>query len=88
MFAEAVSGNNAAAVNHDSVFITLRFADGSNGAIAYLAEGDSALGKERVEIFGEQKTFVLDDYRRSSLYHKGKRSSSPCVVRTKVRQMK
>jgi predicted dehydrogenase/threonine dehydrogenase-like Zn-dependent dehydrogenase len=71
VFAEAVSGNNAA-VNHDSVFITLRFADGSNGAIAYLAEGDAALGKERVEIFGEQKTFVLDDYRRASLYHKGK----------------
>jgi predicted dehydrogenase/threonine dehydrogenase-like Zn-dependent dehydrogenase len=72
VFAEAVSGNNLAAVNHDSVFITLRFADGSNGAIAYLAEGDAALGKERVEIFGEQKTFVLDDYRRASLYHKGK----------------
>ena len=72
VFAEAVSGNNVAAVNHDSVFITLRFADGSNGAIAYLAEGDAALGKERVEIFGEQKTFVLDDYRRASLYHKGK----------------
>ncbi|MFZ0064162.1 MAG: Gfo/Idh/MocA family oxidoreductase, partial [Pyrinomonadaceae bacterium] len=72
VFAEAVSGNNAAAANHDSVFITLRFADGSNGAIAYLAEGDAALGKERVEIFGEQKTFVLDDFRRASLYHKGK----------------
>ena len=72
VFAEAVSANNAAAVNHDSVFITLRFADGSNGAIAYLAEGDAALGKERVEIFGEQKTFVLDDFRRASLYHKGK----------------
>jgi polar amino acid transport system substrate-binding protein len=72
VFAEAVSGSNAATVNQDSVFITLRFADGSNGAIAYLAEGDAALGKERVEIFGEQKTFVLDDFRRASLYHKGK----------------
>jgi polar amino acid transport system substrate-binding protein len=72
VFAEAISGNSAATVNHDSVFITLRFADGSNGAIAYLAEGDAALGKERVEVFGEQKTFVLDDYRRASLYHKGK----------------
>ena len=72
VFAEAVSGNNPSVVNQDSVFITLRFADGSNGAIAYLAEGDAGLGKERVEIFGEQRTFVLDDYRRASLYHKGK----------------
>lgn len=74
VFAEAVSGNNVAAVDHDSVFITLRFADGSNGVIAYLAEGDTALGKERIEIFGDQKTFVLDDFRRASFYHKGKES--------------
>lgn len=72
VFAEAVSGNNAAATNEDSVFITLSFADGSNGSIAYLAEGDAALGKERVEIFGDGKTFVLDDFRRASVYHKGK----------------
>ena len=72
VFAEAVSGSDAATVNQDSVFITLRFADGSNGAIAYLAEGDAALGKERVEIFGDQKTFVLDDFRRAGFYYKGK----------------
>ena len=47
------------------------FADGSNGSIAYLAEGDNALAKERVEIFGDGKTFVLDDFRRASLYHNG-----------------
>lgn len=72
VFAEAVSGNNAAAVNEDSVFITLRFADGSNGSIAYLAEGDASLSKERVEIFGEGKSFVLDDFRRATLHSKGK----------------
>jgi polar amino acid transport system substrate-binding protein len=72
VFAESVSGNNSAAVNEDSVFITLRFADGSNGSIAYLAEGDSSLAKERVEIFGEGKAFVLDDFRRASLHRKGK----------------
>jgi polar amino acid transport system substrate-binding protein len=72
VFAEAVSGNNSAAVNEDSVFITLRFADGSNGSIAYLAEGDASLAKERVEIFGEGKTFVLDDFRRAGLHRKGK----------------
>ena len=59
-------------MSEDSVFITLRFADGSNGAIAYLAEGDAALPKERVEIFGDGKVFVIDDFRRASLYSKGK----------------
>ena len=60
----------------DSVFITLRFADGSNGWIAYLAEGDNSLAKERVEIFGEGKTFVLDDFRRATLYRNGQRGTS------------
>ena len=72
VFGEAVSASNSANVSEDSVFITLRFADGSNGAIAYLAEGDAALPKERVEIFGDGKVFVIDDFRRASLYSKGK----------------
>ena len=72
VFAEAIVGNNPDIKNADSVFITLRFADGSNGSIAYLAEGDKALPKERAEIFGEGKVFVLDDFRSASLYRNGR----------------
>jgi polar amino acid transport system substrate-binding protein len=77
VFAESVSGNNHESTNADSVFITMRFADGSNGCIAYLAEGDSGLAKERVEIFGEGKSFVLDDFRTASFFknrHEQKKS--------------
>jgi predicted dehydrogenase len=74
VFAEAVEADNHDVVEPDSVFITLRFADGSNGCIAYVAEGDKAAAKERVEIFGEGKTFVLDDFRRATLYKNGKES--------------
>ncbi|HXM51114.1 MAG TPA: bi-domain-containing oxidoreductase, partial [Pyrinomonadaceae bacterium] len=52
VYAEAISGSNQEINNEDSVFITLRLADGSNASIAYLAEGDRALPKERIEIFG------------------------------------
>ncbi len=72
VFAEPVTNPTHAAIDEDSVFITLRFADGSNGSIAYLGEGDSALSKERLEIFGEGKSFVLDDFRRASLYQNGR----------------
>jgi len=54
------------------VFITLQFEDGSNGMIAYLAEGDSSLPKEHIEIFGEGKTFVIDDFRSAKLYADGR----------------
>ncbi|HET6891571.1 MAG TPA: Gfo/Idh/MocA family oxidoreductase, partial [Pyrinomonadaceae bacterium] len=72
VFAEAIGANNPDIKNADSVFITLRFADGSNGCIAYLGEGDKALTKERVEIFGEGKVFVLADFRGASLYRNGR----------------
>jgi len=72
VFAQAVSANRSDVTDADSVFITLQFADGSNGCIAYLAEGDKALAKERVEIFGEGKTFVLDDFRGGSVFSDGR----------------
>ncbi|MDX6695677.1 MAG: hypothetical protein QOF02_3280 [Blastocatellia bacterium] len=72
VYAEAVTSRNRETVDEDSVFITLRFSDGSNGSIAYLAEGDKALAKERVEIFGEGKSFVLDDFRGATGYRNGR----------------
>jgi predicted dehydrogenase/threonine dehydrogenase-like Zn-dependent dehydrogenase len=72
VFAEAISAKSDRIVDTDSVFITLKFEDGSNGTIAYLAEGDRALAKERVEIFGESRSFVLDDYRSVTMYRDGR----------------
>jgi polar amino acid transport system substrate-binding protein len=71
VYAEPVKTSDREAVGEDSVFVTLKFADGSNGTIAYLAEGDRALQKERVEIFGGGRTFVIEDYRSASAYRDG-----------------
>ena len=72
VFAESVAGDLGNIVREDSVFITLQFEDGSNGVIAYLAEGDSSLPKEHIEIFGDGKTFVIDDFRSAKLYAAGR----------------
>ena len=74
VFAESVSAKSPQVVDADSVFITLRFADGSNGVIAYVSEGDKSLAKERIEIFGGGKSFVLDDFRTGKVQDKGQRS--------------
>lgn len=75
VFAESVSAKSPKIVDADSVFITLRFADGSNGAIAYLSEGDKSLPKERIEIFGGGKSFLIDDFRKGkAAQDKGQRS--------------
>lgn len=72
VYAESIATQHEDVVEEDSVLITLRFADGSNGSIAYLAEGDKSFPKERVEIFNSEKTFVLDDFRGATVYSRGK----------------
>jgi predicted dehydrogenase/threonine dehydrogenase-like Zn-dependent dehydrogenase len=72
VYAESIASRNEQIVDEDSVFITLRFADGSNGQIGYLAEGDKAMPKERIEIFCDGKTFIIDDFRSATSYRNGR----------------
>lgn len=76
VFAEAVASRNSEAIDEDSVFVTLRLADGSNASIAYLAEGDKALPKERIEIFGGGKSFMIDDFRSATVYENGREKTT------------
>ena len=76
VFAEAVADRNAQSTNEDSVFVTLRLHDGSNASIAYLSEGDKALPKERIEIFGGGKSFVIDDFRSATAYENGREKTT------------
>jgi predicted dehydrogenase/threonine dehydrogenase-like Zn-dependent dehydrogenase len=76
VFAEAVAGHSSEATDEDSVFVTLRLADGSNASIAYLAEGDKALPKERIEIFGGGKSFMIDDFRSATAYENGREKTT------------
>jgi polar amino acid transport system substrate-binding protein len=86
VFAESVSAKSSKIVDADSVFITVRFADGSNGSIAYLSEGDRGLAKERVEIFGVGRVFVLDDFRRATLYKDGREEQVTLKAQDKGQQ--
>jgi polar amino acid transport system substrate-binding protein len=76
VFSESVANRNSETTEEDSVFVTLRLADGSNASIAYLAEGDKALPKERVEIFGGGKSFVIDDFRNATAYENGREKTT------------
>lgn len=75
VYAEAIQSRSAEVVDEDSVFITVRLSDGSNGSIAYMAEGGKSLPKERVEIFCEGKSFVLEDFRTATLHRNGREES-------------
>ncbi|HWZ61738.1 MAG TPA: bi-domain-containing oxidoreductase [Steroidobacteraceae bacterium] len=50
--------------HEDDVSITLAFADGSWGAIHYLANGHRSYPKERIEVFCGGRVLQLDNFRR------------------------
>jgi len=56
----------------DNVIVSLRFENGSEGTISYLANGDRSFSKERVEVFGGGAVAVLEDFRRLELVRDGR----------------
>ena len=68
----------------DNVLLTFSFPDGSIGSVVYLANGDRAMSKERLEVFTGGRVAVLDDFRTLELIANGKRH----VYRSRLRQDK
>lgn len=83
VYAESIASRDNEITDVDSVFITLKFSDGSNGTIAYLAEGDRSLAKERIEIFGEARTCVIDDFRSVTMYAGGRETRKKTIGQDK-----
>jgi len=75
---------NPGRYSSDNVVCSLRFADGSQGTISYLANGDKSFSKERIEVFGGGTVAVLDDFRRLELVRSGKKR----ILRSFLRQDK
>lgn len=54
--------------NTDNASILLKFENGSNGVINYFANGSKAYSKERVEIYSQERTLILDNWRSTKAY--------------------
>jgi len=60
------------AVRDDKMSILLRFADGSIGVVNYFANGSKSYPKERLEVFSDGRTLVMDNFRKTTGYGFGK----------------
>jgi predicted dehydrogenase len=76
--------SNRGKYSNDNIVISLQFANGSQGTISYLANGDRTFSKERLEVFGGQSAAVLEDFRVVELVRSGKKH----VLRSRFRQDK
>jgi predicted dehydrogenase/threonine dehydrogenase-like Zn-dependent dehydrogenase len=81
---EARALGNSRRYSGDNVLVSIRFANGSEGTIHYLANGDRSFSKERLEVFGGGTVAVLEDFRRLDLTREG----SQHTVRNRWRQDK
>ncbi len=70
---QARSVANPGQYSNDNVICSLHFADGSQGTISYLANGDRAYSKERIEVFGGGAVAVLEDFRRLETVIRGRK---------------
>lgn len=59
---EGVGGSSLSLRAWDNAAVVLRYAEGSVATLLYTAAGDPQAGKERLEVFADGATFVLDDY--------------------------
>jgi predicted dehydrogenase len=84
MEVETRSLPNPGHYSNDNIVCSLRFANGSQGTISYLANGDRSYSKERIEVFGGGSIAVLEDFRRLELVRGGKKR----VFRSLLRQDK
>ncbi len=54
--------------NTDNASILMKFANGSNAVINYFANGAKSYSKERIELFSQERVFILDNFRHTSAY--------------------
>lgn len=68
-----IPANNTTVISNDNVVGTIKWADGSLATLAYTALGHSDLPKERIEIYADRSSIVIDDFKNMELYgFKGK----------------
>ncbi len=54
--------------NTDNASILLQYENGSNAVINYFGNGSKAYSKERIEVFSQERTLVMDNWRKLKGY--------------------
>jgi predicted dehydrogenase/threonine dehydrogenase-like Zn-dependent dehydrogenase len=69
--------------NNDTINVTLTYENGSVGTIAYFANGDKSLPKERIEVFSHGAVAIVDDFRKLTVYTNGKKNRKTLLSQDK-----
>jgi len=64
--------------NTDNAIITLKYSNGSQGVINYFSNGNKLYSKERIEIYSQERTLIIDNFRKMRGYGFKKFSFMSC----------
>jgi len=64
----------------DNIVVTLKLSNGALGVITYLANGDSSVPKERIEISAGGRTAIIDNFKTLETYAGGTRKVSDALT--------
>jgi predicted dehydrogenase len=56
------------AKNTDNASILLKYENGANAVINYFANGSKAYSKERIEVYSQERTLILDNWKELKSY--------------------
>ncbi len=65
---QAAGINGSSSVARDNLSVTLEYPDGSLATLLYVAMGNKEMARERMEVFGQGTSMVLDDFRSLEVY--------------------
>jgi predicted dehydrogenase len=54
--------------NTDSATILLKYENGSTGTINYFAKGSKEYPKERIEVYSQERTIIIDNFRCTTAF--------------------
>jgi predicted dehydrogenase len=60
--------NNSSSVARDNLIVILKYPDGSLASLVYVSMGDKGMDRERIEVFGQGASMVLDDFKELHFY--------------------
>jgi polar amino acid transport system substrate-binding protein len=78
IYAESISANNEAITNNDNVAINIKFTDGSQGTVHYIATGNKSLAKEYCEVHCENSSAIMNNFETVELYRGSNSKTVKC----------
>lgn len=65
---ETINSTEKGIPDEDTAIISLKFKNGSIAGISYFSNGSDRLSKERIEVFCENSSVVIDDFKKSRFF--------------------